>query len=135
MILFQLFIMIVCGALNALGGYHWLFCRRYIMPFVLAIGFFIVTQNVWVGLTVLPVIGTLCLGYFGNGFWGRGSWLALQAFVIGLGAFVTGHLVWFLYAPNVLLALLAGGFLYNISQIEGDVFFGLILSIDILSIH
>ncbi len=137
MIFLQIFIAISCGALNALGGYHWLFCRRYIMPFILAVGFSIVTHTWWVGSMVLPVMGTLCLGYFKikNQFLSRGGWLALQAFVIGIGVFLTGHLPWFLYVPNVVLAFVAGGLLYNMKQIEGDVLFGIILALDIFCIH
>lgn len=137
MILLQLAIMISCGALNAIGGHGALYCRRYIMPFALGVGFSIVTHTWWVGLMVLPVIGTLCLGYFKipNQFLARGGWLALQAFVIGIGAFLTGHLPWFFYGPDIILAFVAAGLLYDLQQIEGDILFGLILSTDILCLH
>ena len=119
----KIIIDLVCGALNAGGGYHWLWMRRYVMPIVIGIWVSYFTHTWWIGVTVLPVIGTLCLGYF-KGWEGRGGWLAMQAFVIGLGCLVTGHLAWYFFVPYVIGAFILGSTLYNLQQIIGDIIFG-----------
>lgn len=124
-----------CGALNAWGGYSWHNARRFIMPCVIAAGVSIATGVWWLGLTILPAMGTLCLGYFGPKFWGRGLWLALQATVIGAGSLALGHLTWFLYAPYIVGALLLAGFLYSIEQVIGDAIFGCWLGAVVFLVH
>lgn len=128
-ILIKLFIDGICGCLNAWGGFNFLAARRFIMPFVIGVGVSIASGCWYLGLTVLPVMGTLCLGYFGKKFWGRGLWLALQAAVIGAGSLILGHLVWYAYAPYVIGGLLLAGFLYNLEQIISDIIFGCWLGI------
>ncbi len=136
MIIFiKFFLDAICGALNAWGGYSWHNARRFIMPCVIALGISLASGVWWLGLTSLPVMGTLCLGYFGGKFWGRGLWLALQAAVLGLGPLVLGHLAWWLYAPYLVGALLLAGFLYNLEQIVGDLIFGAWLGAVILAVH
>ena len=107
------------------------------MPVILAVAFSVISHTLWLGLLVLPVIGTLCLGYFKikNQFLSRGLWLALQSFMIGIGACVTGHFEWYLFVPSVILAFIAGGLLYDLEQIEGDVIFGVILAMPVFCIH
>lgn len=124
-IIFKIIIDLICGALNALGGWKIIQLRRFVMPLFIALGISISTGIWWLGLTSIPVMGTLCLGYFGKEFLGRGSWLALQAFVIGLGSFIFGHLAWYLYIPYIAISFLLGGFLYDIEQIDGDSIFGI----------
>lgn len=136
MIWLELSTIFICGILNSMGGYHWLFCRRYIMPVVLAITFSIVIHIWWIGITVLPVISTLCLSYKDFGFLGnavsRGLWLASQALVLAFGVCIAGHLAWFFYVPYVLLAFVLGFTLFNLTQIIGDIIFGILLSSIIL---
>ena len=125
----------ISGILNALGGYHWLFCRRFIMPCVIALGVSIGSGIWWLGFTVLPVMGTMCLAYFGGKFWGRGLWLALQATVIGAGSLVLGHLAWWFYVPYIGGALLLAGFLYDLEQLIGDFIYGFWLAVIIFLVH
>lgn len=132
MITFKLFTVIACSGLYAWGGYNWHNARRYLMPILLGgEAGFIAWQNKkkdwWSGLLILPVIGTLCLAYkrFGQGNFARAVWLGLQALVIGLGLFLTGHLAWFLYVPYVIIAAVLAGALNNrVNQIIGDCIFG-----------
>lgn len=135
MIEFKLGMLVLCGVLNAMGGYHWLFCRRYMMPFFIGVAVSVSTVIWWTGFMVLPVMGTLCLGYFGSGFWGRGLWLALQAAMIGLGLLLTHHVAWFFYFPYVLIAGLLAGFLYDLEQLISDFIFGSWLGILLLLVH
>lgn len=135
MIEFKIAIMMVCGILFSLGGYHWLFCRRFIMPSLLALTFGFLTHSYLCGVYVLPVIGTLCLGYFGSRFWGRGLWLGLQAIVIGVGVTISGHLSWWIYLPYCLGAVVLAGSLYDLEQIIGDLIFGCWLATMIFLLH
>ncbi len=142
MIFLKIIVFLSCGALNALGGYHWLFCRRYIMPFVLAfeasyIAWSKKTKDWWVGVLILPVIGTLCLGYknFGGGNFARAMWLFVQAIVIGCGLFITGHVAWQAYIGYCLGAGILGGIYKNWQQIIGDSIAGCYLGSIVFFIH
>ena len=126
MIILKIIIDLICGALFSLGGWKIIQLRRFAMPVVLGIGVSIITHTWWTGIMVLPVMGTLCEGYFKitNQFFARGLWLAMQAFVIGIGVTLTGHLGWYFYIPYVLIAGVLAGLLYGIQQIIGDLIFG-----------
>jgi hypothetical protein len=130
-----LVVMGVGGLLDALGGGGFLFCRRYIMPSLLAAGISTITYTfnpVWyswlVGLLVTPMMGTLSLGYanFGEGNFSRAVWLLVQAAIAGLflvviSCFFHAHLlVWWLYILYVLLAGVWGGIYKNWQQFFGD---------------
>ena len=82
----------------------------------------------WVGFTVLPVMGTLCLGYFSGKNWGRALWLFVQAFIIGLGLFLFHHLHWYDFAAYTLAAGVYGGFYKNWWQPAGDFGAGCLLA-------
>ncbi len=89
----------------------------------------------WAWLMILPVMGTLCLGYSGGKWLVRGAWMALQAFVIGLGLFFTHHLEWYFYVPYVFMNGIAGAFLYDIEQMIGDFVFGAWLGLIVFLIY
>lgn len=146
MIFIELIADFICGILDALGGYHWLFARRYIMPFICALMACLASQTWWLGLTMLPAMGTLTIGYpFNGNNFGRGLWLFVQAAVFGAGACFTGHLMldlWFIhlhglmiYVPYVILAGLLGGIYKNWKQTVGDMVTGTYLCSIILFIH
>lgn len=84
----------------------------------------------WAGLLVLPVIGTLCLGYFSDKNWGRALWLFLQAAVAGLGLALTHHLFgdWVTYAVYIVGAGVLGGTYKNWWQPWGDFIAGMYLA-------
>lgn len=123
------------GILFALGGGGFLFCRRYIMPVVIAVMASLATGVWWAGVMVLPVMGTLCIGYSGGKWLKRGLWLGLQAFVIGLGLFLTHHIGWYFYAPYVAIAAILGGTLYLLEQMIGDCIFGCWLGVILILLH
>ena len=133
---------LLCGVLNAIGGYSWHNARRYIMPVLLAgeagvIAWEKKKSDWWAGLLVLPVIGTLVLGYknFGTGNLSRALWLFLQAVVIGLGLTLTGHLSWFIYLPYIIGAGILGGLYRNWQQVLGDMVAGTYLGSVVYCIH
>ena len=134
LLILKILISASAGILNALGGDDVLFCRRYIMPVVIAIGVSIQSEW-WAGFTVLPVMGTLCIGYKGGKWLVRGAWMAMQAVVIGLGCLLTHHLAWYFYAPYIGIAFLLGATLYDVEQLISDFLFGVFLSTIIFLVH
>lgn len=120
---------LLCGALNALGGYHWLWMRRYLMPVVIGATVSLITQIWWLGVVCLPVIGTLCLGYFKWGNLGRALWIGLQCLVLGLGLCLTGHLSYLLFVPYVVGGCVLGGLYKNWYQPVGDFVTGFYMSL------
>lgn len=120
MIFLKIFIDSICGVLNAIGGWHILWMRRYLMPVVMATAVSFLVHLWWCGLMMLPVMGTLCIGYGKDGNFGRSLWIGLQCFVLGLGLCITGHLLWYFYLPYVLLGCVFGGIYRNWPQWLGD---------------
>ena len=127
------FVMAMGGLCDAIGGWHILWFRRYLMPVLLGLGISTLTyvfHPVWysflVGLAVLPMMGTLCLGYSKDGNFGRGIWMFIQAAVGGLflvlmSLFFHVHvLVWYLYLIYVIVAGVFGGLYKNWQQFRGD---------------
>ncbi len=123
------------GVLNALGGYHWIWARRFIMPFLIGLMVSLQTQIWWCGILVLPSMGTLCLGYFSGHNWGRALWLFVQSVSLSLGLLLFGHLYWYFFVPYIIGAGILGGLYKNWKQEIGDFITGCYLGIIILLIH
>lgn len=102
MIFIKLSIIAICAVCKWIGEVSWHNAQRFILPVILGIGISLVTHTWWLGLTTLPSIGAICLGYrtFNLGDAGdRGMWLFLIAVILGAGPLLTGHIYWFLYVP------------------------------------
>ena len=127
--------MVLCACLNALGGYHWLFCRRITMP--LALGWCVSqTSGIWwLGLTCLPALGTMTEGYFGDSNDGRAWWLVTQAAALSIGVTVTGHLWWPWFIVFVAGSFFLGHNYKDMDQLEGDALVGAYLSLFIWGVH
>ena len=108
----KLIVLASCATCKLVGELWWHNAQRFIMPVVLGAGVSLVSHCWWLGLTVLPCIAPLCLGYktYGksDGF-DRAVWLMLVAAAAGLGSAVSGHLSWFLYLPWCVIAAVWGG--------------------------
>lgn len=128
-------VMACCAGLNAAGGAFQHNYRRFVMPVILAISVSFITHIWWVGLIVLPVIGTLCLGYFSGKNWGRALWLFLQAVMISIGLTITGHVSLIIMIPYVIGSGLLGGIYKNWYQPIGDAITGCYLGSIILFVH
>ena len=131
MIELKLILAVTCGVLFSLGGIHWLYCRRFIMPSVLAFeAAFIEWKNKdkkwWEGFVVLPVIAILCLAYkdFGSGKFSRGCWLFVVFAVPAAGLVLTGHLFWLYAIPYAIMGGVLGGLLISVWQPLGDFIYG-----------
>ncbi len=102
------------------------------MPAVIGVSISIVTHVWWLGLTVLPSMGTLSIGYgeksilhkYFSDFWVRFVWMALSAITIGLGCFIFGHLAWYLYILYILVLSIVCAILRNLNEVIGDLLFG-----------
>lgn len=126
---------VLSGLLDFLGGFHWLFCRRYFIPILLGITVSLITHTWWLGLCCLPAIGTLSIGYSKDGNFGRALWIGLQCFVLGLGVVLFQHLsVWF-YVPYVIGGCVLGGLYRNWPQVIGDLVTGTYLASFIFLVH
>lgn len=134
-LLIKLLIDAGCGVLDALGGYHWLFCRRFIMPALIGVSVAIFCHVWWLVFLPLPAMGTLCLGYSKDGNLGRALWIGLQCVALGLGLCLCGHLAWYFFAPYVILGCVLGGLYKNIQQIIGDMMTGCYMGLIIFLVH
>ena len=144
---------LIDGVLDALGGIHWLFARRYIMVFLMGVTVSVAAclthgiGNWWLGFLVLPAMGTFTLGYPSGQNWGRGLWLFIQAIALSLGLAVLGHLgiywdflnvhvhlvgrlaCWITFSIFVVLAGLLGGIYKNWYAPLGDLVTGCYLGL------
>jgi len=125
----------VGGLLDAIGGDGALFCRRFIMPFLVAGGISTMVyafHPVWyswlVGLLVTPAIVTLSFAYkrYGEGNFSRAMWLFMNAVVMGLGIFLIStffhaHLLtWYFYGWYAITTGVWGGLYSSWEQFLGD---------------
>ena len=89
----------ICKLVGELSQHNF---QRFFMPVCYAIAVSIVGHCWWLGITTLPMIAAICLGYkdFGpsDGF-GRGMWLFLIGVTAGLGPALTHHLSWWIFVP------------------------------------
>jgi hypothetical protein len=135
MIIFKIIIDLICGALNAWGGYSWHNARRFIMPTMIGLAVAFITSVWWAMFLPLPAMGTLCLGYHSYGNFGRALWIGLQCFALGLGLLLTGHLHWYFYLPYIVGGCVLGGLYRNWQQIIGDICTGCYMGLIIFLIH
>lgn len=129
-------IVMTCAVFFFWGGYAQHNFRRFYMPPLIALGLSLTSHIWWVGITSLPLIGVMTIGYGEKSILykyltdevARAVWMSLAAIIIGLGAFLTGHLAWYFYFPYILWAGFLGATLRNLNQILGDLIFGAYLS-------
>ena len=93
---------IIGAVCKLIGELCWHNAQRFIMPLCYAIAVSIVGHCWYLGLTVLPMIWPIDLGYktYGpsDGF-DRGMWLFMIGLAAGLGPALTHHLSWFIFVP------------------------------------
>jgi len=91
-----------------IGELWWHNAQRFIMPVFYSVAVSLDSHCWWLGLTTLPMIAPLCLGYktFGpsDGF-DRGMWLFLITLTAGLGPTIFHHENIFAY---VVICILSG---------------------------
>ncbi len=127
------------GAICKLVGELWWHnAQRFILPPFYAVAVSIESGCWWLGLTVLPMIGFLVLGYkdFGssNGF-DRGVWLFLISAAAGLGPALHHNESWLAYVPLAILAGIWGGVTRNWLNLVIAPISGLLIVAHIWFIH
>lgn len=107
MIEIKIAVIVLCAICKLVGELWQHNLQRFVMPIVLAVGISLVSHVWWLGLTCLPMIAPLLMGYkvYGpsDGF-DRGMWLFLIALVAALGCAITHHVSWFIYVPYCVIA-------------------------------
>ena len=130
---------VVLGALlKWIGEKWWHNAQRYILPVIYSLAVSFVSHTWWLGLTTLPMIGALVLGYkdYGkNDAVARALWLFVICVLAGFGPCVTGHLWWFVYVPYCIMAGFIGTLVRNINNNIGAPINGLWIVLPILFIR
>ena len=102
LLLIKISVEIIGAVCKLIGELCFNIAQRFIMPSLYAIAVSIVGHCWWLGITTLPMIAAICMGYkdYGksDGF-ARGMWLFLIGVAAGLGPCLTHHLSWFIYVP------------------------------------
>lgn len=132
MIIIKLFTVFICSGLNIIGGYSWHNTRRFIMPTIIAIAVSIILHSWWIGLTCLPAIAILCMGYGEKSFlehifndaWGRFVWMVLVSTSFCLGLILLHHLNVFIALGYIIGNGILGITLRKYNQILTDAIFG-----------
>lgn len=133
----------IAAVLNFLGGWHWLFCRRFIMPFICAVVASISTECWWLGITMLVAMAPLTIGYgehsilehIFNDAWARFVWMVLVAFGFSAGPCWAGYLSPWMCILYVVANATVAMTCRNINVRVSDPLFGLGLSSILLLLH
>lgn len=138
MIEIKIGVIIICAVLKFLGETFQHNFQRFVLPVVYAISVSYISHVWWLGLTVLPMIGPICLGYkdYGNkDSVARALWLFVICVVASLGPFLTHHLAWYVFFPYIVTAGFVGTLTRNINNWIGAPINGLWISFPIIFIH
>lgn len=112
--------------------------QRFLLPLIYSAGVSFVSHTWWLGLTTLPMIGAICMGYkyYGkNDAVARALWLFVICVITGLVPAITGHLSWFVYVPYIIASGFIGTLTRNIDNSIGAPINGLCIGFPILFIY
>lgn len=138
----KILLSLTCSALFWWGGHSFKVARRFIMPFILALGCYLYTGTIWC-ISQFTAMASFSLGYgvdsvfkhiFGNG-WGRSVWGLLGALALSLGLFVAGHLSLIHFLAYLAVNFVLENALKDINQKIGDPIIGLGFSSIIFIVH
>lgn len=108
------------AVLKLVGEKWWHNAQRFILPPIYSAAVSFESGCLWLGLTTLPMIAPLCLGYkdYGpsNGF-DRGAWLFMICVAAGLAPVLLGYLSWFFFVPWCIGAGIMGGVMRNMNNV------------------
>lgn len=132
-------IVLISGAIcKTIGELWWHNAQRFILPVIYSGAVSYNSHTWWLGLTTLPMIAPLVMGYkaYGpsDGF-DRGMWLFLITVVSGLGPVLTHHLSWLIYIPICILSGIWGATTRQLWNVLIAPVSGVIILAHILFIH
>ena len=112
-LLIQLIVISLCAVCKLIGETVWHNAQRFILPVVLGIGISYITGTWWLGLTILPIMAPISLGYDDYGKWSdgfdRAMWMFMICVVAGLGCVIAQHLFWLWYGCYCVAGAIWGG--------------------------
>lgn len=118
-LILKLVILSSSAALNALGGYHWLWCRRFVMPAIIA-GFIAWHLHIWWIFFAMYLPFCVCLSLHDHN---RGAWCSIDAAGASFALLATGHLHWYWFVLYCGGAYFVGWLVNNklkLNQIPND---------------
>lgn len=118
-LLVKIIVEILCAICKVIGEKWQHNFQRFILPVIYSVGVSYVSSTWWLGLTTLPMIGAICLGYKDYGkddAVARALWLFVICVIAGLVPTITGHLSWFIYIPYIIIAGFIGTLTRNINN-------------------
>lgn len=131
-------ISVLSCVLKLIGELWWHNAQRYILPLLYSIGVSYLAHCWWLGLTTLPMIAPLDLGYkrYGqNDRVARALWLFVITVTAGLVPTILGYESWWAYVPICVVSGFIGTGVRNINNIIGAPLNGLTISFHIWFIH
>lgn len=137
-VLIKIIVEVLCATLKLIGEKWWHNAQRFILPIIYSIGVSLISNCLWLGLTTVPMIGALCLGYkdYGkNDAIARALWLFVICVIAGLVPAILGHLSWFIYIPYIIAAGFIGTLTRNINNSLGAPINGFWIGFPIWFIH
>ncbi len=90
----KLLLIPLCSFLNWAGGYHWLWCRRFVMSFVIAF-YCALRIKVWWIFFPIMVPFAVCLSLHDQN---RGVWCSLDALGASFALLAMGYIHWYFWA-------------------------------------
>lgn len=124
--------------LKTIGEKWWHDAQRFMLPVIYSIGISYASQCWWLGLTTLPMIGAIVLGYkdYGkNDSVARALWLFVICVISGLAPTILGHISWFVYIPYIIMAGFIGTWTRNINNWIGAPINGFWITLPIIFVR
>lgn len=127
-----------CAILKLLGETVNHSFQRFCLPIIYSMAVSVDSHCLWLGLTTLPMIGAIVLGYKDYGSKdsvARALWLFVICVVASVGPFLTHHLAWYVFFPYIASAGFVGTLTRNINNFIGAPINGLWIGLPIWFIH
>lgn len=131
-------ILVIGIILKLIGEKWWHDAQRFILPTVYAIGVSIQSQCLWLGLTVLPMIAPIDLGYndYGkNPNENRAVWLFVICVFGTIYPTIHGNISWFFTVPYLMASGWVGMLASKIDNTFGAPINGACIVLPIFFVH
>lgn len=136
--LIKIMVEILSIILKTIGETVWHDAQRFILPIIYSGAVSYDSSCWWLGLTTLPMIVPIDLGYKDYGkidSVARALWLFVICIVAGMIPAITGHLSWLVYVPYCIVGGFIGTLTRNINNKLEAPIVGFWISFPIWFIH